>query len=118
MGYSIRLVVERVAEDFERFIRLRLAESLALSLEFLVEANDGVLHAFVGLGRPAQQNEVLAARYAAVAVLGVEADTQKAKDFFLARLFFVRHWTTPRHHCVGITPHSTISSGGAAGQPQ
>ena len=56
-----------------------LVERLAALVEGLAETDGGVLHALVGLGAAADEQEVLAARDALLPVR-VEAHTQEARD--------------------------------------
>src|SRR5579864_4609993 len=100
-------VVERFAEKIERLFWIGFLEGLAFLLQFVVKAEDGVLHAFVRFGRTAQEEKVFAACQPLMAVLIIETDADEAENLFLVvAVVSVRHGILHLHDVAGneLTP--------------
>src|SRR5262245_35284984 len=84
----------RFAKQIDRLLGPRFLQPLATFLQLLREADCGLLHPFVRLGRAAEEDHLFRSSHAFVAVVAVESQAEYADDdrtlLFLLRLL-LRH---------------------------
>ena len=83
-------------EDFKDFLGRRLFQRFSPAAKILVEANGGILHAFVCFLGAADEKEVLAVRQPPMPILVIQPQANKAHDLSIFSAVLAWHRVAPR----------------------